>query len=97
VFEAEEIERLKTELRDPSKAIVRSAMQRLAERQAEEDRPLCPSCTKRRVNRGASLCTPCQEQHELQLAHKRKWWNAHGTERKKARAAASAEMVNNNG
>ena len=69
-------------------AVLKATVERIAERQAEEQRPLCPSCGKRRVNRGASMCLWCEQQHEAQLEHKRKWWNAHGQENRRARREA---------
>lgn len=66
---------------DPA-TVLAAALEGLAEGWAEEKRPLCPSCARRRVNPGGSLCTFCVEQAELQLAHKRKWWDAHGVEAK---------------
>jgi hypothetical protein len=66
---------------DPA-TVLACALEGLAEGWAEDKRPLCPSCTRRRVNAAGSLCTFCVEQAELQLHHKRKWWDAHGVEAK---------------
>jgi excisionase family DNA binding protein len=93
LFRRSDLERFVTENTNDDAEVFRDAFAFLAERQAEEDRPLCPSCTKRRVNRGANRCIRCQEQYELQLSHKRKWWTAHGSERRAAerkQAAATA-------
>ena len=54
--------------------IVEAAFQFMAERQAEEERALCPRCTRRRVNRSGSFCTFCEQEHETQLLHKRAWY-----------------------
>jgi excisionase family DNA binding protein len=72
---------------DDDAVIIAAALTGIAERQAEEQRPLCPSCGKRRVNRGASMCMWCEQQRDQQLEHKRRWWDAHGVERKHERRA----------
>lgn len=69
--------------------IILQALQLMAEQQAAESRPLCPGCGKRRVNRGASLCTWCERTHETQLLHKRTWWESHGNEWRSERKARS--------
>ena len=56
--------------------VVAAALQFMAERNAEEERALCPRCTKRRVNRGGSFCTFCEQERETQLLHKRNWYEA---------------------
>jgi hypothetical protein len=92
-FKGEDLVQFIAEQTHDDVAVIRGALMMLSEAHAEEDRELCPSCTKRRVNRGHSLCTRCEEQHELQLAHKRKWWNEKGTHRRSAaqRDGASAD------
>lgn len=59
------------------------ALELLALAQAEDERPLCPGCGRRRVNRGGSgLCTYCEQQQDLQLTHKREWWTKTGSARR---------------
>jgi excisionase family DNA binding protein len=70
-------------------AVIVAAMTLIAEEQAEEQRPLCPKCGRRRVNRGGSLCTWCVEQHEVQLLHKRNWWDEHGNDWRRERKATA--------
>lgn len=89
-FQGEDIVQLVVSRTHDDATIIRGALALLSETHAEEDRPLCPSCTKRRVNRGHSMCTRCEEQHELQLSHKRKWWDAHGADRRKAQRQQEA-------
>jgi len=89
-FKGEDLVQFIAEQTHDDVAVIRGALQMLSEAHAEEDRQLCPSCTKRRVNRGHSMCTRCEEQHELQLAHKRKWWDKHGAERRAAQRQAEA-------
>ena len=60
--------------------IVEAAFQFMAERQAEEERALCPRCTRRRVNRSGSFCTFCEQERETQLLHKRNWYEANAAE-----------------
>jgi excisionase family DNA binding protein len=77
-YRPEDLDAITIDHIDNDAETIRTAFQFLAERHAEEQRPLCPSCGKRRVNRGASQCTWCQQNHETQLLHKRRWWDANG-------------------
>jgi excisionase family DNA binding protein len=64
-----------------------AALGYMAEQAAEEQRSLCPACGKRRVNRGASMCTWCEQNREVQLLHKRNWWDQHGNDWRHERKA----------
>ena len=46
--------------------IIRGALAYITE---NEQRPLCPRCLSREVNRRADFCTPCDEQHRIWVAH----------------------------
>jgi predicted DNA-binding transcriptional regulator AlpA len=71
--------------------IVEAAFQFMAERQAEEERALCPRCTRRRVNRSGSFCTFCEQERETQLLHKRNWYQANATDFNEAKRAKRRE------
>lgn len=73
-------------------AVIRGALELLAEQHAEDQRPLCPSCVKRRVNRSGSLCTWCEQNAEAQLLHKRNWWERKGSAQRSERRAAAADV-----
>lgn len=90
LYSSSEVDRLANADPGDDLATIRAAYAFLAERHAEERRPICPSCGKRRVNQGASLCTWCVEQHELQLHHKRVWWDKHGQDNRLQRRHADA-------
>lgn len=74
--------------------IIRQALQSIAEHHADEQRPLCPDCGRRRVNRGQSICTYCQQNREAQLEHKRRWWEAHGNDNRARRRQEQAMATN---
>jgi excisionase family DNA binding protein len=82
LYRSADIEALIDRQSSDDAAVIRDALVHLAERHAEDKRPICPGCTKRRVNPGGSFCTWCVEQQELQLHHKLTWWSKHGTEAK---------------
>jgi len=82
LFSADEITRFVQSHINDNAAVIRSALALMAEHHAEDKRPMCPKCVQRRVNPGGNVCTPCHEQDVLQLAHKRKWWDANGVEAK---------------
>lgn len=63
----------------------------LAEAWADDGRAICPECGKRRCNRGHSVCTECEWAHQIQLEHKRRWWNAYGQANRTAEREAGAE------
>jgi excisionase family DNA binding protein len=65
--------------------IVAGALALLEEQRAEDERPLCPACGRRRVNRGRSVCTQCEEAAERQRAHKMKWWVEKGDAQRRQR------------
>jgi excisionase family DNA binding protein len=67
-------------------ATVEAALTLMAETQAGEQRPLCPSCGKRRVNRGASECSWCTQRAEDERRQKRRWWDETGSEQRAERA-----------
>lgn len=69
-----------------------AALTLMAEAHAEEERPLCPSCAKRRVSRGVGICTYCQQNQEAQLQHKRNWWDKTGSSQRTARRLASGDV-----
>lgn len=69
--------------------VVTQALAFLAERQAEEERPLCPSCARRRVNRGNDVCTVCKQQAEDERHYKRNWWDEHGAQQRADKKRAS--------
>ena len=71
--------------------VVDQALALLAEQRAEDERPLCPGCGRRRVNRGRDLCGPCEDTADRQREHKLKWWNEKGADRRaQAREAQQA-------
>ena len=87
MFEESEIERLKRDSFLDDEVVARGAMQQLAEMHAEEERPMCPDCGRRRMSKDASFCTVCLERRERQREHKRNWWNKHGADLRRAAIA----------
>jgi excisionase family DNA binding protein len=71
---------------------VAAALQRIAEQHAAEQRPLCTECGRRRVNRGHSFCTYCEQSIEAQLEHKRRWWEANNAAANAAKRARRAQQ-----
>jgi hypothetical protein len=94
LFRSDEIDVLVQRQINSDAVVIRSALVLLAEHQAEDKRPSCKKCGVRRVRPGSELCTPCHEAEDLQLAHKRKWWDDNGVDAKARvrakKAAASA-------
>jgi hypothetical protein len=64
---------------DPA-TVLAAALEALAESWADDVRPVCGGCGRRRVNSRGSLCQWCTEQHERDLHSKMKWWEANGSE-----------------
>lgn len=77
---------------DPA-AVLGAALEYMAETWAEEERPLCSTCGRRRVGRGRSECLWCEQNREAMLLHKRRWWNSHGNEWRAERRATDAGVV----
>ena len=90
LFRESDVAALIDRVADDDAATIRAAMALLAEAHAEDQRPLCPSCAKRRVNRSASLCTWCEQNAETQLLHKRNWWDKTGSKQRVERREAAA-------
>ena len=90
-YRASDIETLINRHLHDDRHIQRLAIQRMAETQAEETRPLCPDCGKRRVNRNASICTYCIQRRDLQLMHKRNYWTKKGSADRKAQKQKARE------
>lgn len=90
MIDAELLERVKVIVagdgEDPA-FIIACALERLAEEWADDERGLCSRCGRRRVARGHTFCTWCDQQFEAQLEHKRRWWDNHGNEQRLARRA----------
>lgn len=74
---------------DPA-TVLAAALIRLGEEWAAEEKGLCPECGRRRVNKGRSACTFCEEARELDLRWKRRWWSEHGTSWRASRASEAA-------
>lgn len=89
LFRRDEIDHLLSRHATTDAEVVRGALELLAEQHAEEERPLCPSCAKRRVSRGLGICTYCQQNADAQLQHKRNWWDKTGSSRRAAQRQAS--------
>jgi excisionase family DNA binding protein len=87
LYSQADLERYIAAITNDDATIISQALQRIAEQQAAESRLLCPGCGKRRVNRGASLCTWCEQTHETVLLHKRTWWDQHGNDWRNERKA----------
>jgi len=85
------LQRLERQAGSTRDQVVDEALELLAEHHASELRPLCPACGRRRVNRGASQCSWCEEQAENDRRHKRAWWNEHGSAQRAERAKAARE------
>jgi excisionase family DNA binding protein len=90
-FRGEDLEQIMVEFTHDDREVIWGAMQMLAEQHAEDDRETCERCSKRRVNRGHDWCTRCEEQAELQRAHKLKWWHAHGAEQRRVAQRLSSQ------
>lgn len=58
---------------------IRTALQLVNEKAAEQRNPLCPNCGTRRVSRGHDHCLWCEQQAEAQRLHKRTWWEKTGS------------------
>ncbi len=75
---------------DPA-TVLAMALEMLAEEWAADQRPLCPVCGKRRVDRNLDRCPWCRESEDAQLLYKRQWWRrAGGAEAQRERRTAVA-------
>lgn len=56
-------------------AILRTALRGIAEAAAEDERPMCTGCGRRRSSRNGGPCSYCADAEEIDRMHKRDWWN----------------------
>lgn len=77
-YQSDDIQALIDNDPDGDIATLRDAVQLMAEQQAQETRPLCPECGKRRVNRQGSHCKHCTQQREDDLMDKLAWYQKQG-------------------